>query len=75
MGEEFIDPPYRDTDGDGIITGCELGLMYYDYGSMEPDRQEYRLSCITDGISLATSGRTKYSYLEICNDVIQNIYS
>lgn len=75
VGEEFIDPSYRDADGDGIITGRELGLMYYDYGSMEPDRQAYRLSCITDGINLATSGWTRDSYLEIYNDVMRNIYS
>lgn len=74
ISDDWEGPGYMDNDGDGIITGREAGLKYFEYGGMDPDRQAYRLSCITQGINLSTPSQTKGSFPEIYNRVMRNIY-
>lgn len=72
--DESVDDSW-DRDGDGIITGREAGLRYFEYGCMDPDRQAYRLGCITGGINLSTVSQTKGSFPQIYSNVMRNIYN
>lgn len=47
---------------------------FYTYGTMTPERQAYRLSCIQEGINLSTNGGVG-SFDQRYNDAMRNVYS